>query len=179
MFSFDGSRVLTVMDADGTNKHVIVTLPPAKDSWDIVYAIVPSWSPDGTSIVFGAQRHRIEPDIWAATATGATGRCCTSHRHNRQVGVEPGLLPGRDDDRVLKDEREAREHRPLDDGGRWVERGAADQLSKQGRVRALVAADLTKARGWGHARLRAAKLPADRRNAVLTPSPGADRAGPG
>src|SRR5204863_2517504 len=52
IFSSDGERVITTMDRDGSHKTVIATLPAAKNSWGKIYALVPSWAPDASSVVF-------------------------------------------------------------------------------------------------------------------------------
>lgn len=75
IFHSDGDRVVTTMDADGGNKTVIATFPPAKGAWDVVYVLRPSWAPDGSAVTFPAQRYRIEPDIWFVRSDG-------SHLHN-------------------------------------------------------------------------------------------------
>ncbi len=75
IFPYDGERVVTTMDADGRNKTVIATFPRAKQTWDVLYVLRPSWAPDGSAVTFPAQRYRIEPDIWLVRSDG-------SHLHN-------------------------------------------------------------------------------------------------
>jgi Tol biopolymer transport system component len=70
IFHYDGDRSITTMDADGRNRQVIATMPPIKDAWGTVYVLTPSWSPDGTTVVFPAQTTRIQPDIWSVSVHG-------------------------------------------------------------------------------------------------------------
>ncbi len=71
IFHFDGERFIATMDPDGGNKTVIATFPPVKDSWNSVYELVPSWAPDGSAVVFTAQRFKIVPDIWWVGVDGS------------------------------------------------------------------------------------------------------------
>jgi Tol biopolymer transport system component len=71
IFPSDGERVITSMDPDGSHKTVIATLPKAKYSWKTIYVLTPSWAPDASSVIFPAQRFRIEPDIWSVNADGS------------------------------------------------------------------------------------------------------------
>jgi Tol biopolymer transport system component len=71
IFHFQGERTVATMDPDGGNKTVIATLPPVSDSWDTVYEVTPSWAPDGSAVVFAAQRRRIHPDIWWVGSDGS------------------------------------------------------------------------------------------------------------
>jgi Tol biopolymer transport system component len=64
IFPSDGDRVVATMDADGENKTVIATMPPSKQAWNIVYVLRPSWAPDGSAVVFAAQRTTARPDVW-------------------------------------------------------------------------------------------------------------------
>jgi Tol biopolymer transport system component len=70
IFHYDGDRLITTMDADGHNRQVIATMPTVKQAWTSVYVLVPSWSPDGTSVVFPAQTTRVQPDIWSVGVHG-------------------------------------------------------------------------------------------------------------
>ena len=49
----------------------IATFPPTTQAWDIVYVLRPSWAPDSSAVVFGAQRHTVRPDIWWVDADGS------------------------------------------------------------------------------------------------------------
>jgi len=71
IFHFDGERTIATMDPDGGNKTVIATFPPVQESWNSVYELVPSWAPDGSAVVFAAQRLRIHPDIWWVGSDGS------------------------------------------------------------------------------------------------------------
>jgi Tol biopolymer transport system component len=71
IFHFQGKRLITTMDPSGRNKTVLATFPPVNDSWTSVYALVPSWSPDASAVVFAAQRYRITPDIWWVASDGS------------------------------------------------------------------------------------------------------------
>ncbi len=64
----NGERILATMDPDGTNRRVIVTFPPKHRSG--LFVLQPSWSPDGTAVVFGTQRNRIYPEIWSVGSDG-------------------------------------------------------------------------------------------------------------
>ena len=70
IFHYDGDRLITTMDADGRNRQVIATMPPVKQAWRSVYVLTPSWSPDGTTVVFPAQTTRVQPDIWSVSVHG-------------------------------------------------------------------------------------------------------------
>lgn len=71
IFHSDGDRVITTMDRDGSHKTVIATMPPAKSSWRTVYVLVPSWAPDGSAVVFPAQRYWVQPNIWSVDVDGS------------------------------------------------------------------------------------------------------------
>jgi Tol biopolymer transport system component len=85
IFHYDGDRVITTMDADGGNRQVIATLPPVKNAWGTIYPLVPSWSPDGSTVVFGAQTTRLHPDIWSVGSDGSN-----LHRLTHSSGWEAG-----------------------------------------------------------------------------------------
>ena len=70
VFHDDGDRRITTMDPDGANRQTIATMPPIKLSYSIVYALLPSWSPDAQTVVFAAQTTRIRPDIWSVSVHG-------------------------------------------------------------------------------------------------------------
>ena len=71
IFHGDGKRLITTMDPNGGNQKVIATFPPVHESWNRLYVLVPSWAPDASAVVFGAQRFRIHPDIWWVGADGS------------------------------------------------------------------------------------------------------------
>jgi Tol biopolymer transport system component len=87
IFHYDGDRVITTMDADGGNRQVIATLPPVKNAWGTIYPLVPSWSPDGSTVVFGAQTTRLHPDIWSVGSDGSN-----LHRLTHSSGWEAGAV---------------------------------------------------------------------------------------
>jgi Tol biopolymer transport system component len=66
----NGERVVTTMDPDGGNKQVIATFPPVQRRW-YPYQLRPSWSPDGTTVIFGAPRNRVHPEIWSVNSDGS------------------------------------------------------------------------------------------------------------
>jgi Tol biopolymer transport system component len=66
-----GGVKLATMDPDGSDKELLLTWPSNKPSWDVIYELVPSWSPDGLKIAFGAQRRSVWPDIWTVDADGS------------------------------------------------------------------------------------------------------------
>jgi Tol biopolymer transport system component len=71
IFNGDGKRLITTMDPNGGNQKVIVTFPPVHESWNFLTVLTPSWAPDASAVVFGAQRFRIHPDIWWVGADGS------------------------------------------------------------------------------------------------------------
>jgi Tol biopolymer transport system component len=71
IFHGDGERLITTMGPNGGHQKVIATFPPVKGFWRIVYELVPSWAPDGSAVVFAAQRRRIHPDIWWVGSDGS------------------------------------------------------------------------------------------------------------
>jgi Tol biopolymer transport system component len=71
IFHGDGKRLITTMDPNGGNQKVIATFPPVNESWNRLTVLVPSWAPDASAVVFGAQRFRIHPDIWWVGADGS------------------------------------------------------------------------------------------------------------
>jgi Tol biopolymer transport system component len=100
IFHYDGDRVLTTMDADGGNKQVIATLPPVKNAWGTIYSLVPSWSPDGSTVVFGAQNTRLHPDIWSVGSDGSD-----LHRLTHTTDWESGAVFSPDGLRIVYSKR--------------------------------------------------------------------------
>jgi Tol biopolymer transport system component len=86
IFIEDGDRLVTTMDADGSNQEVIATLPPAKQAWGVLYLLVPTWAPDGSEVAFTAQRHRIHPDIWSVNADGSDLHKLTDTKRVSEAG---------------------------------------------------------------------------------------------
>jgi Tol biopolymer transport system component len=71
IFNGDGKRLITTMGPNGGNQKVIATFPPVHESWKFLTVLTPSWAPDASAVVFGAQRFRIHPDIWWVGADGS------------------------------------------------------------------------------------------------------------
>jgi Tol biopolymer transport system component len=67
----NGDRLVTTMDPDGGNRQVIVTLPPRKKAWLNYFDLQPSWAPDASAVVFGAQRNLSHPEIWWVGSDGS------------------------------------------------------------------------------------------------------------
>jgi Tol biopolymer transport system component len=86
IFHSDGDRLITTMDADGGNRDVIATMQPVKQAWKRVYVMRPSWSPDGTSVVFGAQARDPRPDIWFVNADGTSKHRLTKTKTTSESG---------------------------------------------------------------------------------------------
>jgi Tol biopolymer transport system component len=87
IFHYDGDRLITTMDADGKNRQVVATMPTINESWGIVYPLTPTWSPDGSTIVFGAQTTRIQPDIWSVSVHGKKLHRLTRTRRASEAGA--------------------------------------------------------------------------------------------
>jgi Tol biopolymer transport system component len=86
IFHYDGDRLITTMDADGGNRDVVATMRPVRQAWKTVYVLRPSWSPDGTSVVFGAQGRHPRPDIWFVNADGTNKHRLTATRTVSESG---------------------------------------------------------------------------------------------
>ena len=79
IFPGDGRRLIVTMVPDGT--HLEGRSPASRrprTSGATLYVLAPSWAPDATSVVFGAQRHLVHPDIWAVDADGSNLRKLTA-----------------------------------------------------------------------------------------------------
>lgn len=66
-----GAQRIITMAPDGSDRQTVVTFPAPKAGWNTIYFLVPSWSPDASRIVFGAQDADQDPDIWAIDPDGA------------------------------------------------------------------------------------------------------------
>jgi Tol biopolymer transport system component len=80
--STSGDRVLFHMAPDGSDRQPILSWeePPHQG---IVFFLVPSWSPDATSIVFGGQRSTRQSEIWKVDPDGSDlVRLTSSPRRN-------------------------------------------------------------------------------------------------
>jgi Tol biopolymer transport system component len=64
-----GERVVFHMAPDGSDRHPVVTLPDPPGRF--TFFAVPNWSPDGSRIVFGAQRNTRQSDIWGVDPDGS------------------------------------------------------------------------------------------------------------
>ena len=86
-----GAQRLVTMMPDGSDRQTVVTLPAPKRKWSTVFFLVPSWSPDASRIVFGAQRNDKDPDIWAIDPDGANLTNLTASPRRGEYG--PLLSP--------------------------------------------------------------------------------------
>jgi Tol biopolymer transport system component len=86
----DGERIVATMDPDGGNKQVIVALPPLRRAWSYYFDLRPRWSPDGTAVVFGAQRNRAYPEIWSVDSDGSNLQNLT---HTTRSEFDPVFSP--------------------------------------------------------------------------------------
>ena len=134
----NGERVVTTMDPDGGNKQVIATFPPVQRRW-YPYQLRPSWSPDGTAVIFGAPRNRVHPEIWSVNSDGSNLHKIRAHN---LLGVPSGLLARRVPHRVCQASPHDR-HQPLDHGQRRSEPDATRRASSGERVSARMASRLT------------------------------------
>ena len=64
------SRLFTMLP-DGSDRQVVTTFPVPGARWSFVFFMVPSWAPDASHIVFGAQRNTRYSEIWSIEPDGS------------------------------------------------------------------------------------------------------------
>jgi TolB protein len=94
---------LYTINPDGSGKRKLARVRNESN-----HCACPVWSPDGTEIAYEAEGVRGRPDIYVMNADGSDRRQLTHHRARDE---EPGLVAGRDSDRLLQ--RAARKRRDL------------------------------------------------------------------
>jgi Tol biopolymer transport system component len=66
-----GAPQLFTMLPDGSDRQVVTTFPVPGPRWRFVFFMVPSWAPDASHIVFGAQRKVRYSEIWSIEPDGS------------------------------------------------------------------------------------------------------------
>jgi Tol biopolymer transport system component len=78
---------------DGSNDRddrIVASKVRSNGEWLNSFDLRPSWSPDGTAVVFGAQRNRAYPEIWSVNSDGSNLQKLT---HTTRLEFAPVFSP--------------------------------------------------------------------------------------
>lgn len=79
-----GERLVFHMAPDGSDRQPVVTLPDPPGSF--TFFAVPTWAPDASRIVFGAQRNTRQSDLWGVDPDGSDLLRLTTTKRRHEYG---------------------------------------------------------------------------------------------
>jgi Tol biopolymer transport system component len=79
-----GERVVFHMAPDGSDRQPVVTLPDPPGGF--TFFVVPTWAPDASRIIFGAQRNTRQSDLWGVDPDGSDLVRLTTTKRRHEYG---------------------------------------------------------------------------------------------